>query len=55
MEYKIVRVHRNGNVYYAATVRGIYLERASKSELLEAIKYRTSVAKIFGDAVDSND
>ena len=53
MEYKIVRVHRNGKVYYAATVRGIYLERASEAELIEAINYRARIAKIFADPVDN--
>lgn len=52
MEFKIVRVHRGGKVYYAATIRGIYLERASKAELVEAIKYREGIAKIFADPVD---
>lgn len=54
MNYKIVRVHRNGNVYYATTVRGSYLERSSKSELIEAIKQRTSIPHVYATPVDSN-
>ena len=53
MEYKITRVHRGGRLWFAATVRGIYLERASEAELIEAIKYREGIAKIFADPVDN--
>jgi hypothetical protein len=40
-------------VFYAATVSGIYLERASLAELREAIAVRERFAKIFADPIDT--
>jgi hypothetical protein len=40
-------------VFYAATIRGIYLERASLAELREAIAVREGFEKIFAAPVDA--
>ena len=53
MTVKITRVHRGGRVFYAATVSGVYLERASLDELREAIAVRESFLKIFAESVDA--
>ena len=50
---KITKVHRAGRVWYTATVSGVYLERASLAELLEAIKVRERFARIFAEPVDT--
>jgi len=47
MTVRITRVHRGGRVFYAATVSGIYLERASLTKLREAIAVREGFAKLF--------
>jgi len=47
MTVRITRVHRGGRVFYAATVSGVYLERASLAELHEAIAVREGFAKLF--------
>ena len=52
MTVKITRVHRGGRVFYAATVSGVYLERASLAELREAIAVREGFAKLFATPVD---
>jgi hypothetical protein len=39
-------------VFYAATVSGVYLERASLAELREAIAVRKGFAKLFAPPVD---
>ena len=49
----ITTVHRAGRVWYTATVSGVYLERASLAELLEAIKVREGFARIFAEPVDT--
>jgi len=49
MEIKIFRVHRAGKVYFAAYRNGVYLERASKADLEQAIKVRNNFANIFAD------
>ena len=53
MKYKIVKVHRSGRAWYTTTMYGVYLERSSLAELLEAIKVREVFAKIFTEPVDS--
>jgi hypothetical protein len=53
MTVRITRVHRGGRVFYAATVGGIYLERASLAELREAIAVREGFAKLFAPPVDT--
>jgi hypothetical protein len=53
MTVRITRVHRGGRVFYAATIRGIYLERASLAELREAIAVREGFAKLFAEPVDA--
>lgn len=53
MTVRITRVHRGGRVFYAATIRGIYLERASLVELREAIAVREGFAKLFAEPVDT--
>jgi hypothetical protein len=50
---RIIKVHRAGRVWYTATVSGVYLERASLAELLEAIKVREGFARIFAEPVDT--
>lgn len=52
MTVKITRVHRGGRVFYAATVSGVYLERASLAKLREAIAVREGFAKLFAPPVD---
>jgi hypothetical protein len=52
MTVRITKVHRAGRVFYAATVSGVYLERASLVELREAIAVREGFAKIFAEFVD---
>jgi hypothetical protein len=54
MTVRITRVHRKGRVFYAATIRGVYLERASLAELREAIAVRESFLRIFAESVDSD-
>ena len=51
MTVRITRVHRGGRVFYAATIRGVYLERTSLAELREAIAVRKSFLKIFAESV----
>ena len=53
MTVRITKVHRAGRVFYAATIRGVYLERASLAELREAIAVRESFLKIFAESVDA--
>jgi hypothetical protein len=53
MSVRITRVHRGGRVFYAATVSGVYLERASLAELREAIAVRVGFAKLFAEPVDT--
>ena len=53
MTVRITRVHRGGRVFYAATIRGVYLERASLAELREAIAVRVGFAKLFAEPVDT--
>ena len=53
MTVRITKVHRAGRVFYAATVRGVYLERASLAELREAIAVREGFAKLFAEPVDT--
>jgi len=53
MTVRITRVHRGGRVFYAATVSGVYLERASLAELREAIAVRESFLRIFAEPVDT--
>jgi hypothetical protein len=53
MTVRIIKVHRAGRVFYAATVSGIYLERASLAELREAIAVREGFAKLFAPPVDA--
>ena len=52
MTVRIIKVHRAGCVFYAATIRGVYLERASLAELREAIAVREGFAKLFAEPVD---
>lgn len=52
MTVRITRVHRGGRVFYAATIRGVYLERASLAKLREAIAVREAFAKLFAEPVD---
>lgn len=49
----ITKIHRAGRVWYAATVAGVYLERASLAELREAIAVRAGFARIFAPPVDT--
>lgn len=51
MEIKITKVRRAGRVFYAATVSGVYLERASLVELREAIAVRVGFAKLFAEPI----
>ena len=44
--FRIFKVHRAGRTFYAATVRGVYLERVSREALLEAIKIREGFANV---------
>ena len=53
MTVRITRVHRGGRVFFAATIRGVYLERTSLAELREAIAVRESFLKIFAESVDA--
>ena len=53
MSVRITRVHRGGRVFYAATIRGVYLERTSLAELREAIAVREGFAKLFAEPVDT--
>lgn len=53
MSIQIIKVHRAGRVFYAATVSGVYLERASLAELREAIAVREGFAKLFAEPVDT--
>lgn len=53
MTVRITRVHRGGCVFFAATIRGVYLERTSLAELREAIEVRESFLKIFAESVDA--
>jgi len=49
---RIFRVHRAGKVFFATYLGGVYFERASEKELLEAIAVREGFAKIFASSVD---
>jgi len=49
----IIKVHRNGRVFYATTISGVYIERASEQELREAVAVRENFRNIFADRVDS--
>ena len=49
----IIKVHRNGRVFYATTISGVYIERASEQELREAVAVRENFKKIFADPVDN--
>lgn len=49
----IIKVHRNGRVFYATTISGVYIERASEQELREAVAVRENFRKIFADPVDN--
>ncbi len=49
----IVRVHRNGRVFYATTINGVYIERASEQELREAVAVRENFRNIFANPVDT--
>ncbi len=51
----IIKVHRNGRVFYATTISGVYIERASEQELREAVAVRENFRKIFADPVDTAD
>ena len=53
MTVQIIKVHRAGRVFYAATIRGVYLERVSLAELREAIAVREGFAKLFAEPVDT--
>ena len=47
METKIIKVHRVGVTYYAATVSGLYIERRTLEELRIAIAVRSNFAKLL--------
>jgi hypothetical protein len=48
----IIKVHRNGRVFYATTISGVYIERASEQELREAVAVRENFRNIFAKPVD---
>ena len=48
---RITKVHRNGQVFYAAQVGSVYLERQTEADLIEAIAVRDNFRKIFADGV----
>lgn len=47
MRTKIIKVHRAGVTYYAATISGVYIERRTLEELRTAIAVRSNFAKIL--------
>lgn len=49
----IIKVHRNGRVFYATTISGVYIERASEQELREAVAVRQNFRNIFANCVDT--
>lgn len=52
MEPKIIKVHRAGVTYYAATFGGAYIERRTLEELRTALAVRRNLGKIFAKCVD---
>lgn len=48
----IIKVHRNGRVFYATTISGVYIERATIEQLREAIAVRQGFANLFAKPVD---
>lgn len=53
MGTKIIKVHRGGVTYYAATINGVYVERRTLAELRTALAVRGNLAKIFAKCVDA--
>lgn len=48
----IIKVHRNGRVFYATTINGVYIERTSEQELRDAVAVRENFRNIFAKPVD---
>lgn len=44
---KITKVYRDGRVFYAATISGMYVERSSLAVLKDALAVRKNFANIF--------